>query len=135
MIVADTNAVAALFLPTDASAQAETWWRYDPHWAGPPLLFSEFCNVLIGEVRRGHLTLADAAEIADEAANRVRWLARPSGGAVLAAAHAGKLTAYDAEFVTTAEAAGCRLLTADRAIIRAYPDICLVLSEGPPLSP
>ena len=68
----------------------------------------------------------------DEALLRVRWLAQPSPGAVLAAAHTGNLTAYDAEFVAAAEAADCRLLTGDRAILRAYPDLCHRLSDKPP---
>ena len=134
MIVADTNAVVALFLPTDCSVQAEAWWRQDANWAAPPLLFSELCNVLMGEVRRGNIELATAAAIADEAARRVRWLARPSNGAVLTAAHAGGLTAYDAEFVAAADAAGCQLLTADRAILRAYPGLCYRLGDSPPAS-
>ena len=119
MIVVDTNAVAALLLPTEATAHALAWWRHDPLWAAPPLLFSELCNVLLGEVRRGHVSLVDATELADEAARRVRWLARPASGALLAAAFAGSLTAYDAEFVAAAEAADGRLLTGDRAIIKA----------------
>ena len=46
MIVADTNVISYLLLPTGFSEQASQLYRIDPDWAAPELWRSEFRNVL-----------------------------------------------------------------------------------------
>ena len=127
MIVVDTNAVVALLLNTDATEDARRWQQEHPRWAAPRLLLAEVHNVLIGEVRRGNLLLTDAVAMADAVDEHLTWLPDPPPASILAAAQAGNLSAYDATFVAAAEAGEARLLTADRAILRAYPSLAVRL--------
>ena len=46
MIVADTNIISYLFLPTTYSEQVSRLYRVDPDWVAPDLWRSEFRNVL-----------------------------------------------------------------------------------------
>lgn len=46
MIVADTNIIGYLFLPTMYSDKTSQLYRIDPDWAAPELWRSEFRNVL-----------------------------------------------------------------------------------------
>ncbi len=131
MIVVDTNAVIALVLDTDATADARTWRRRDSDWHAPTLLLSELRNVLIGEVRRGNLELAGAAEVAEVIAEQINWLPPVASGEVLAAASSGGLSAYDAEFVAAARQHDVPLLTNDRAILRAFPGLAVSLRQPP----
>ncbi len=135
MIVADTNAVLALVLNTDATPQARAWLAHDADWRAPPLMLSELRNALLGEIRREHLSAADAAAIADAVAQQIRWCPPPANGDVLAAALSGDLSAYDAEFVAAAQVTGARLLTGDKAILRAWPGLTMSLRDGPPAEP
>lgn len=132
MIVVDTNAVIALVLRTEATEQARAWWRHDCDWHAPRLLLSELRNVLVGEIRRGQITVDHAAAITSAVGEQLRWTAECADERVLAAAIAGNLSAYDAEFVAAAQATRCKLLTADKAILRAYPDLVLSLRTAPP---
>lgn len=57
MIVADTNLITYLLLPTPMTAAAETLYRDDPEWAAPLLWRSELRNVLALYLRKGLLPL------------------------------------------------------------------------------
>ncbi len=47
MIVADTNIISYLLLPTSFSASVDTLYKTDSHWVAPILWKSEFRNVLV----------------------------------------------------------------------------------------
>lgn len=130
MIVVDTNVVAYLFLVAERTAQAERALERDAAWVAPLLWRSELRNVLAGQVRGGGLDLADALRIQDEAERLL------SDGEFTVASHdvldlaaASGCTAYDCEFVALARDLGARLVTVDRQVLQAFPEVAVGLEE------
>lgn len=126
MIVADTNLVAYLLIEGEKTDVARAVWAADPGWMLPTLWRSEFLNVLTTSVRARVLTLAQAHNTWSLAQtvfgkNEVE----PAGQAVLETAAARNLSAYDAQFVVAAENLNVRLITADRRLLKACPDIAM----------
>jgi predicted nucleic acid-binding protein len=126
VIVADTNLVAYLLIEGEKTELARAVWAADPRWMLPTLWRSEFLNVLTTSVRANVLTLEEAHDIWNVAQtvfgpNEVE----PSGDAVLEAAAARKISAYDAQFVVAATDLGIRLVTSDRRLLQACPDIAM----------
>lgn len=130
MIVADTNLLVYLYIKGQRTAQAEAVLEKDPVWAAPILWRSEFRNTLVGLVRSQDLNLTDAIEIVAEAE---RWLTGREytvvSHRVMNLAAQSKCSAYDCEFVGLAQDLGVTLVTADRQILRAFPDVT-VTPEG-----
>jgi predicted nucleic acid-binding protein len=124
MIVVDTNVLAYLWLPGDRTEPAERLLRSDPDWNAPLLWRSEFRNVLAGYLRRGHLDLETALQIADEAEAQMRGreFSVPSAQ-VLARVEGSDCSAYDCEFVVLAEELGAPLFTSDERLLRSFPGI------------
>ena len=126
MIVADTNLVVYLALPEACAAVARAVRVRDENWVAPPLWASEFRNVLATYVRVGQLSVEQAREVWPAARALVREVeADPL--AVLDHATARGLSGYDAEFVALAEALGVRLVTDDRRVLAACPDLAVSL--------
>jgi predicted nucleic acid-binding protein len=129
MIVVDTNVIASLVLPTSHHAQAAmSLLGSDRDWAAPLLWRSELCNILATGVRNGWF----AADQAGEALTTAEELMEGNDYAVpstevLRAAIASGCTAYDAEFVVLARDLGVKLVTLDKAILKAFPAIAVSL--------
>ncbi|HEU5260767.1 MAG TPA: type II toxin-antitoxin system VapC family toxin [Gemmatimonadales bacterium] len=117
MIVADTNVIAYLFLPGDATPDARRALRRDPEWAAPVLWRSELRNVLAMALRGGGMALADAYEVMELAgglfSGREYQVDSPL---VLRLAAASACSAYDCEFVALAQDLGVPLVTGDRRL-------------------
>ncbi len=127
MIVADTNLLVYLYIKGQRTAQAEAVLEKDPVWTVPILWRSEFRNTLIGLVRNQDLNLTDAIEIVAEAE---RWLTGREytvvSHRVMNLAAQSKCSGYDCEFVGLAQELGVTLVTADRQILRAFPDVTMM---------
>lgn len=128
MIVADTNLVAYLLVEGEHTEAARAVWQRDADWRLPPLWRSEFLSVLSTSVRVGVLDETQASS----AWRRGTALfapceVEPEGEAVLHAAIRDRLSAYDAQFVVVAERLGVPLVTADRAILHARPDLAVAI--------
>lgn len=129
MIVVDTNVIAYLYLPSDYTTAVEDLLEREPEWVLPVLWRSEFRNVLSGYVRRGLLTLDQAISIQAEAEALVEGCEYDVESArVLALADASSCSAYDCEFVGLAQQLGVRLVTADRKLRRAFPELTTALA-------
>lgn len=89
MIVVDTNVIAYLMLPGDSTPQARGALRKDGDWSSPLLWRSEFRNILVRYLRQGHLQLADALQIMEEAERVLR------GGRVCSAVRGSPQTGVD----------------------------------------
>jgi predicted nucleic acid-binding protein len=126
LIVADTNLVAYLLIEGDNTPAARAVWSKDSRWMLPTLWRSEFLNVLTTSVRARVLTLAQAHETW-QVANTVfgRSEVEPSGDDVLETAAKRNLSAYDAQFVVAAVDLDVPLVTSDRKLLNACPDLAI----------
>ena len=124
MIVADTNVIAYLFLESEHTQKARQWLAADSEWHVPPLWQSEFMNILALYMRKEMLSLKQAVAIQQQAASRlIDYEHQPMAKDVLTLAKQSGCTAYDCEFVATANALGCSLLTADKPLLKAFPAV------------
>lgn len=131
MVVVDTNVLAYLLIEGDQTRAAEALLEADPAWAAPRLWRSELASVLALYVRRGELTVDEAIRRHEAAALLVRGREYDVGvDRVLATASAGPCSAYDAEFVALAQDLDAHLVTADRALVRAFPDTARLLRDA-----
>lgn len=130
MIVADTNLVAYLLVPSGRSEAAEAVRLRDPTWGAPPLWRSELRSVLVQNLRGGMMTRdqADAAWTDAEAllAHHER---APETTRVLDVALEHGLSSYDAEFVALAEELGVPLVTDDRRVLKACAGVAVSIDD------
>ena len=126
MIVADTSLIASLLLSTPATVDAEAVLEKDPEWVAPALWRSEFRNVLATQIKVMGLPVDDAMALFEKAEEVI---GEPEAGvdtrAVLHLAHAKKLSAYDAEYVALAQTLKIELVTLDKGILQAAPEISI----------
>jgi predicted nucleic acid-binding protein len=128
MIVADTNIISYLFLPTVFSDRASQLYQKDADWTAPSLWRSEFRNVLALYIRQQILTLAEALVIQDEAEALMadHEFTLPSVS-ILSLTDSSRCSAYDCEFVALAKQLSVTLVTEDKKILREFPDVAVSL--------
>ena len=124
MIVADANLLVHLVFPGEHSALADRIYTRDPDWAVPLLWVSELRNVAWKFVRRKEITLTQAIDALGRASTVVvnREYSVSTATVLELAARSG-CTAYDCEYVALAQALAVPLVTADQAVLRAFPSI------------
>ncbi len=126
MIVVDTNVVARFVLRGVNSGTVDRILEQDPAWVAPPLGRSEICNVLATSMRVKRITLEEARDAASRAEQVVDVSDDGvSTNAVLALADRSGCTSYDCEFVATAMDLGVPLVTSDRQVLSAFPDVAV----------
>ena len=129
MIVADTNLIVYLFITGDQTSLAQKVLDLDPHWIVPPLWQSEFRNVLASSMRRG-MTLMEAKQIMEDA---LRTLEKrqiiPANEKILELIAESDCTAYDCEFIALAKQLGIQVVTADKQLLRQFPNWAISLEE------
>ena len=129
MIVVDTNVVAYLLLPGPQTTAAEALLEAHPTWAAPPLWRSEWRNVLCGYLRRGSLSFEQVIALQEQAETLVISHEEPvQSEVVLRLAASSGCSAYDCEFVAAAQQLDAPLVTADRALLKAFPALTRSLS-------
>ena len=129
MVVADTNVIAYLFLESEHTQRARQWLAMDSEWHVPPIWKSELMNILALYMRKNMLTLRQALAIQEQAAGRLaEYEYQPIAKDVLTLANESGCTAYDCEFIATAKALGCSLVTADKALLKAFPAIAVAFA-------
>ena len=126
MIVADTNVISYLLLPTGFSEQASQLYRIDPDWAAPELWRSEFRNVLALYLRQNILSLTEALALQDEAELLMvdREFTMPSVS-VMNLVATSTCSAYDCEFVALARQLSVKLVTQDKKLLREFPETAI----------
>ena len=122
MIVVDSNVVAYYWINGPLTKSAWQVWEKDPDWHVPVLWRSEMRSILAGYLRDGSLSVRQVGQVmaAGEAAFSGREHLVPSDR-VFGVVERGRVSAYDAEFVALAEVLGVPLVTADRAVLKAFP--------------
>jgi predicted nucleic acid-binding protein len=126
MIVVDTNLLACLLLPTPFSTEAEAVFLKDPEWMAPALIHSELRNVMLGAVRRKDIDPQDADSLLARASEIISLPARRiDGSEVFALALRSGCNSYDCEFVWLAGNLHSSLITADKKVLNAFPDLAM----------
>ena len=130
MIVADTNIISYLFLPTDYSAKASQLFVKDSEWIAPELWRSEFRNVLALYLRQNLITLTQALALQAEAESLMndREYSIPSND-VLNLVASSACSAYDCEFLALARQLALKLVTQDKKLLREFPEIAISLDD------
>lgn len=126
MIVADTNLIAYLLIEGEQTKAARNVWQRDPHWIVPTLWRSELLSVLTVSIRAGLFPPSEGLGLFQRSINLFgRSEREPDGEAVLLTALELGISAYDAQFVVTARDAKVKLVTSDRRLLKACPQIAL----------
>lgn len=133
MIVVDTNVVAYLLLEGPQTERAESLLLHDPEWAAPVLWRSELRNVLSGYLRRGQLERQQVLMLQGQAESLLQGReVQVDSTDVFRLVEASDCSAYDCEFVAAALALQTRLITSDRQLLSAFPEIASPLEPAVP---
>ena len=126
MLVADTNVLIELFLPTENSAAVQQWRAADKDWQLPDLWVFEFRHILLKYLRAERLDLDKAIANLVEAERLFLPRTRTVSSAdSLQLAHRHGCSSYDAEFVLLAKQLDCLLLTFDRKLLKLFPEVAV----------
>lgn len=130
MIVVDSNVLAYFWIHGERTAVAHQVHALDAAWHAPVLWRSELRSALAGYIGRASIEPDRAVEIMSAAEHAMAGGEHlVSSGAVLELAASTRLSAYDCEFVVLARSLSVPLVTEDRAILKALPDVALTM-EG-----
>lgn len=130
MIVADTNTIAYLYLPTIYTADVEAVLEKDPHWIAPLLWRSEFRNILALYIRKNMIDLDTANQMQAQAERQLSGNEYTVNSTnVLAHAKESGCSAYDCEFISVAKSLNLKLITADKKLIAAFPSIAMTAKD------
>lgn len=139
MIAVDANVVLPLLREDALTGASRDVRAVAPDWVVPSLLKIELANALLKDVKAGFLTIDRAVQAtgtADDLIAKARVMDPPLAD-VLASAHRSGLTAYDATYVVLARSLGVPLITEDKQILRACPDVARSMRQflSPPQPP
>ena len=128
MIVVDTNVIHYCWVRGQHTEVAQAVRRRDPDWHAPILWRSELRNVLTAYLRRELMSRKQIVGILDAADHALAGSEHIIADELVLDIVAGStLTAYDAEFVALASALSVPLVTADKAVLKAFPDRALTM--------
>ena len=128
MIVVDTNVIHYCWVRGQHTEVAQAVRRQDPDWHVPNLWRSELRNVLTTYLRRELMSREQIVGIlyaANQALAESEHIIADE--LVFDVVVGSTLTAYDAEFVALASALSVPLVTADKAVLKAFPDRALTM--------
>ncbi len=126
MIVADTNIISYLLLPTAYTESVDTLYKIDSDWTAPILWRSEFRSVLALYLRKNIITLNKALKL-QEAAETIMAENEfeVTSSQVLALANESNCSPYDCEFVVLANHLNAQLVTQDKKVLREFPSTAI----------
>lgn len=130
MIIADTNIISYLLLPTAYTDSVERLYKIDPDWSAPILWKSEFRNVMALYLRKKIITLETAMHLQDTAESVViQNEYNVSSSQVLALIDESNCSSYDCEFIALAHYFDTKLITQDKKILNEFPSTALSVSD------
>ena len=131
MIVADTNLIAYLAMPSPYTEAAERLLIREPEWVAPVLWRSEFRNVLALYLRKGLIRFEQALDIQAEMESLFQGKEYEVASLdVLSLVNQSECSsAYDCEFVALAKGLGVQLVTMDRKLVSCFPDTATLLTD------
>ena len=129
MSVVDTNVLVYAVRPGEQTEAPLAAKRKEPDWLAPAFWRLETRGVLALSMRVAGMALATAIEAYSAAEGLVEDLdLEPGVEEALRLAEGARISAYDAEFVFSAERLGLRLVTADRRLAERCPEQVVSLS-------
>lgn len=130
MIVADTNIISYLLLPTPYSDSVDKLYKLDPEWVAPTLWKSEFRNVLALYLRKEIITFEQALQLQETAESTManNEFDIPSAQ-VLSLVAKSNCSSYDCEFVALAQHLNIPLVTQDKQVLREFSSISISVSN------
>ena len=130
MIIADTNIISYLLLPTPYSVSVDELYKNDSDWAAPLLWKSEFRNILALYLRKQIITLEKALQLQDAAESlMVQNEFDVTSAQILSLVNESNCSAYDCELVALAHHFNTQLVTQDKKILREFPSIAVSVSD------
>ncbi len=126
MIVADTNIISYLLLPTAYTELVDTLYKIDSDWTAPILWRSEFRSILALYLRKNIITLDKALQL-QEAAESIMAQKEfdVTSSQVLALVNESNCSSYDCEFVALANHLNAQLVTQDKKVLREFPSTAI----------
>jgi len=130
MIVVDTNIISDLYISSDYSQQSEDLLSLDSNWVAPILWRSEFRNVLALYLRKNLLSLDEILLLLQQAEKLLNdhEYEIPSVN-IMQLVKNSQCSAYDCEFVALAHYLDVPFITADKKIIREFPNVAKSISS------
>ena len=130
MIVADANLIMYLLVDGERTRLAEAALARDMDWRVPALWRSEVLNALLQHLRTDRLPLPQAFIAIDRAQQMLAGAEEQVDPRhVIELALTSGRSAYDCEYVAVAENLGTRVVTSDRALLRAFPTLTVALED------
>jgi len=130
MIVADTNIISYLLLPTRYTESVDALYKIDSGWTAPTLWKSEFRNVLALYLRKNIITLDKALQL-QEAAETIMAQNEfdVTSSQVLALVNESNCSSYDCEFVALANHLNTQLVIQDKKVLREFPSTAISIKD------
>lgn len=137
MIVVDSNVIAHALITSECSSEVLEIWKIDSEWNAPLLWISELRSTLLKYIRIGHFSIFLVNEVLGTAREMMS-----SGTGTVGDEHVLRLavdsgcSTYDCEFVAMAQQLDAPLLTYDRKLLKAFPELAVTpgdwLKRGTP---
>jgi len=129
MIVADTNIISYLLLPTSYSDSVDKLFTQDPAWIAPTLWKSEFRNVLALYLRKEIITFDKALQLQEKAESIMSNNEFDVNSShILTLVNQSNCSAYDCEFIALAKYQNIPLVTQDKKVLREFPNNALSIA-------
>jgi predicted nucleic acid-binding protein len=130
MIIVDTNILVYSLIEGDYTPLAHKLRERDVDWRTPDLCLHEILNVLATYQRRDILTLAQCKKLLEHAERFMKVAqCEVKMDAALAVAAKYSVSGYDAQYVALAQSLNAPLITEDRKLREAVPEIALSMQE------
>ncbi len=130
MVVVDTNVLAYLLIAGDKTALAQQLFDQDADWHSEPFALVELSNVLATACRTMGLSPGRARRTLERAEELLENTLHPiDHGLALALANDYSVSAYDARFLAVADQLDAPLVTEDKRLRRAAPNLTAALAE------
>jgi predicted nucleic acid-binding protein len=130
MIVADTNIISYLLLPTSFSSSVDKLYKIDSQWVAPTLWKSEFRNVLALYLRKELITFEKAIQLQDSAELLMKDNEyNVTSSQVLSLITKSSCSSYDCEFIALAQHLNIKLVTQDKKVLREFPSHAISIDE------
>jgi len=129
VIVVDTNIISYLYISGDRSQLSEDLLSFDSSWAAPILWRSEFRNVLAQYLRKSFIDIDEVLLMIQQAEKLLSdHEYEISSAHIMQLVKSSQCSAYDCEFVALAQYLDVPLITADKKILREFPEITHTVS-------